>query len=208
MDSLFLELFALFCVSFLAAITPGPDILFVLRNTLIFGIKEGFLSLLGIFCGWLVFLSLIYFGFSHLLYGSLIQGILNCIGGFYLLYIAYLLARKPKNAINLNAQNPSDKTHLYRLIFKGFFLNLSNPKAILFFAIIIAPFMSHNLELSLAVLLSTLCLAFIVVIICGAFFRSFISNAFFDKIDRACSVIFAVFAFLLFSASYHSFLSA
>lgn len=41
-NTLILELFTLFCVGFIGALTPGPDILFTLRNTLNYGAKAGF----------------------------------------------------------------------------------------------------------------------------------------------------------------------
>ena len=63
-------LLSLAAVGFITALTPGPDILFVLRNTLSYGARIGFLSLLGIFCGWIIFLSLVYFGFAHFIQGA------------------------------------------------------------------------------------------------------------------------------------------
>lgn len=45
-DSFILELATLFIVGLLGALTPGPDVLFVLRNTISFGAKAGFFSLL------------------------------------------------------------------------------------------------------------------------------------------------------------------
>lgn len=206
------ELFTLFSVGFLGALTPGPDILFTLRNTLNYGMKAGFLSLFGIFCGWIVFLSLIYFGFAHLMHGILIQGILSAIGGIYLCYIAYLLLKsKPNSVLNSNASTSTISTPLaktlYSLILKGFLLNLSNPKAILFFGLIITPFIHIHLALSLLVLLSSLISAFVLVIFLAAFFRKSINDSLFHKIDKICGIVFLVFAFLLFLASYRNFLS-
>ena len=80
-------------------------------------------------------------------------------------------------------------------------INLSNPKAILFFATIISPFIQNNLEISFVVLLSALSSAFVIVIVLATFFRRFIANSLFDKIDKICSVIFVGFgAWLLYSS--------
>ncbi|TLD87794.1 LysE family translocator [Helicobacter sp. MIT 05-5294] len=204
MESLILELATLFIVGLVGALTPGPDILFVLRNTISFGAKAGFFSLLGISCGWLIFISLIYFGFAHLINGALPQGILSFIGGFYLLYISFLLFKKPKNTIDFADNTPPTKA-IFDFVFKGFLLNLSNPKAILFFAVIIAPFMNQHLEISLLVLLCGLFLAFLMVIVLGIFFRRFINNALFDRIDKICGIVFIGFAILLLISSYQSF---
>ena len=48
----------LFMVAFIGAITPGPDILLVIRNTLYFGILQGLKIWSGIATGWFIFLSI------------------------------------------------------------------------------------------------------------------------------------------------------
>lgn len=137
--------------------------------------------------------------------GALPQGILSCIGGFYLFYVAFALLRKPKNTIDFHLHLQTSKTFFYDFILKGFLLNLSNPKAILFFAVIITPFMNQYLEISLLVLLCGLFFTFILVIMLGVFFRKFINNTFFDKIDKICGIVFILFGILLFISSYQSF---
>ena len=198
-------LLSLAAVGFITALTPGPDILFVLRNTLNYGARIGFLSLLGIFCGWIIFLSLVYFGFAHFIQGALIQGILCAVGGIYLGYISYLLLFKVNPEVDLNKTESITQTHnAFAFMLKGMFVNLSNPKAILFFGLIITPFMDKNLELSIFVLLVALTLAFMSVIFIATFFRRFINNALFRIIDRICGIVFIIFAILLFVNSYRS----
>ena len=200
-----LELLSLAAVGFITALTPGPDILFALRNTLSYGAKIGFSSLFGIFCGWIIFLSLVYFGFAHFIQGALIQGILCAVGGIYLSYIAYLLLFCANPKINFNQAESQMRFHSpYAFMLKGMLVNLSNPKAILFFGLIITPFMNKHLELSIVVLLIALTLAFVSVIFIATFFRKFINNALFRVIDRICGIVFIVFAILLFINSYRS----
>lgn len=201
-----LELLSLAAVGFITALTPGPDILFVLRNTLGYGAKIGFLSLFGIFCGWIIFLSLVYFGFAHFIQGTLIQGILCTVGGIYLGYISYLLLFKANPNVDLNQTDSKTQFHsTYTFMIKGMFVNLSNPKAILFFGLIITPFMDKHLELSILVLLIAPTLAFIFVIFIATFFKKFINNALFRLIDRVCGIVFIIFAILLLMSSYQSF---
>lgn len=207
MESLIVDITTLFIVGLVGALTPGPDVLFVLKNTINFGIKAGFLSLFGIFCGWLIFIGILYFGFAHLINGVLPQGILSLIGGFYLFYLSYLLFKKTKKTIHLNNDIQYKKIVFYDFMLKGFLLNLSNPKAILFFAVIITPFMNQYLEISLLVLLCGLFLAFTIIIFLGVFFRKFIHNTLFDKIDKICGIVFVGFGILLLISSYQSFYS-
>ncbi|TLD85012.1 LysE family translocator [Helicobacter sp. MIT 11-5569] len=206
-----LELFTLFSVGFITALTPGPDILFTLKNTLNYGIKAGFLSFFGIFCGWIIFLSLVYFGFAHFVSGYFMQAILCALGGIYLSYIAYLLLFKanPNITLNTNSTNRESlqRKTLYSLLPKGLLINLSNPKAILFFGLIITPFIDNHLALSLIVLLTSLTSAFILVIFLATFFRKFISNSLFYTIDKICGILFLCFALLLFFTSYRNFMA-
>ena len=108
-----MELGMLFLLGFTTALIPGPDILFVLRNTLSLGFKQGFLGFLGIFSGLLVFLSLIYFGFSSFIQGDIIQASLSFIGGIYLIYISYELFRKKKNQINFTQKKQKKHSPLF-----------------------------------------------------------------------------------------------
>lgn len=197
-----MELALLFVLGFTAALIPGPDILYVLRNTLALGFKQGVISLLGIFSGWLIFLGLIYLGFTSYFNSPFIQVILSSIGGIYLIYLAYLLFKKGKNHINFSQSQQKS----FSLYLKGLLINLSNPKAILFFATIISPFIQNNLEVSFIVLLSALSLAFFSVILVGTFFRRFITNTLFDKIDKICSIIFLCFGIWLLYSSFQTIL--
>ncbi|RAX55215.1 hypothetical protein CCY99_00515 [Helicobacter sp. 16-1353] len=99
---------------------------------------------------------------------------------------------KSKEADNLSDTNPSGG------YLKGLFVNLSNPKAILFFGVLYAPFMGKNLLSSLVLLFLGLVSAFMLVIIIGSFARKFITNHLFDIIDKVCGVVFLIFSLLLF----------
>ena len=197
-----MELALLFVLGFTAALIPGRDILFVLRNTIALGFKQGVISLSGIFSGWLIFLGLIYLGFTSYFNSLFIQVTLSSIGGIYLIYLAYLLFKKGKNHINFSQSQQKS----FSLYLKGLLINLSNPKAILFFATIISPFIQNNLEVSFIVLLSALSLTFFSVILVGTFFRRFITNTLFDKIDKICSIIFLCFGIWLLYSSFQTIL--
>lgn len=95
------------------------------------------------------------------------------------------------SATHRTTQSPQSRTGGY---IRGLLINLSNPKAILFFGVIVAPFMGKNLALRLAVLFSGLLSAFLLTIATAIFLRRFITNRAFDIIDRLCAVAFLGFA--------------
>lgn len=187
----------LFIVAFLGAITPGPDILFVINNTLRYGILRGLESLAGIATGWIVFFSIIYFGLVHIFSSNLAQIILSMIGCIYLFYISYILMRK--NTTNITESNLDSKDVKSNNIYlKGLMINLSNPKAILFFSVIISPYLQdYDVLPSLVVLFVSLSSGFLFVIILCSFFRRFMNDRIFFIIDKICCVLFAFFAIYL-----------
>lgn len=186
-----MELLTLFLLAFGGAITPGPDILLVMRNTLHFGFIQGIKVFSGIASGWIVYLCVIYFGFSYILNGKIAQILLGLFGAFYLLYIAYMLFKKSATHIALMQDKPDS-------YLKAIIINLSNPKAILFFSVIVAPFIGDSPFASLFVLFCGLSSAFLFIILLVTFFRHLISDNMFHIIDKVCAILFICFAFLLF----------
>lgn len=189
----------IFFIAFLGAITPGPDILLVLQTTLKRGFFPAFKALLGIATGWVIYIAILYFGFAHLLQGDLAQIALGIFGGVYLLYLAFLLFCAKANNIDFNAESAKvAESSAQSTYFKGLLINLSNPKAIIFFSAIIAPFMEHDLALNLALLFLGLNAAFLSVMILATLARTLITNRLFDIIDKLCAVVFLCFGVALF----------
>lgn len=186
------------------AITPGPDILLTLRTALKHGFFASFRTLCGIATGWLIYLAVLYFGFAHILKGDLAQIALGIFGGIYLFYLAFLLFRTKQNDIDFSDsshESNSRKSHTGGYL-KGLIINLSNPKAIIFFSVIVAPFMEKNLALNLVLLFLGLNSAFLSVMIVASYFRHLITNKLFDIIDKLCAVVFVGFGIALFAMAF------
>lgn len=184
---------AVFVIGYVGAITPGPDILLILRNTITFGARSAFIALSGIACGWVVFLSLVYFGFAYMMSQPIAQGLLSIFGAIYLGYISYKILR---------ASSPSDLTQILGAntqakpagFFQALGVNLSNPKAILFFVVVVAPFANQGFELGLFVLFCSLVSGFVSVILVGLYVRKWLNARVFLWIDRISAVLFIGFA--------------
>ena len=180
----------IFLIAFIGAITPGPDILLIIQTTLRFGFKKAFITLLGIASGWIFYLSILYFGFINFFASNFIQIILSIFGIIYLLYLSFLLATNKNNLDFRDSKIVSG----YK---KGLFINLSNPKAILFFSVVISPYMDKNIIFNLGLLFLGLFCAFLFVIVIALYFRRFITNKLFNIIDKICAFIFLVFVGIL-----------
>ncbi len=194
----------IFFIAFLVAITPGPDILLTLRTALKHGFFASFRTLCGIATGWLIYLAVLYFGFAHILKGDLAQIALGIFGGIYLFYLAFLLFRTKQNDIDFSDSSHESNSRKSRTggYLKGLIINLSNPKAIIFFSVIVAPFMEKNLALNLILLFLGLNSAFLSVMIVASYFRHLITNKLFDIIDKLCAVVFVGFGIALFAMAF------
>lgn len=180
----------IFIMAFLGAITPGPDILLVLQTALKCGFKRALITLGGIASGWIIYLLVLYFGLAGFFSNNISQICLSALGAAYLLYLSYLLFSKPKNELDFDKSTQGG-------YLKGLIINLSNPKAILFFAVIVAPFLNKNLELNLAMLFLGLISAFLLVIFLAIYLRRFLTNRLFNVVDKICAIAFLIFAILL-----------
>lgn len=114
------------------AISPGPDNIFVLSQSLVFGKKLGLAIVFGLMTGCLVHISLVAFGLSSIIIEH--QTIFFCIklfGATYLLYIAYNVFKS-----DAKIQIDSATTHqgsALKLFKTGFIMNVLNPKVSIFF---------------------------------------------------------------------------
>lgn len=87
-----------------ASVTPGPNNIMVMTSGLNFGIKRSLPLLTGICIGFPVMLLLVGLGMGQLfsVYPNLFL-IIKCIGTFYLLYLAWLIAQ-PGSKIGTDTQ--------------------------------------------------------------------------------------------------------
>lgn len=181
----------IFIVAFIGAITPGPDILLIIQTTLRYGFKKALITLFGIASGWIFYLAILYFGFAKIFTSNIAQIILSVFGIFYLSYLSFMLYKKPAN--NLKFKD-SKVVSGYK---KGLLVNLSNPKAILFFSVVVLPYMDNNMIFNLMLLFFGLFSAFLFVVLIASYFRRFVTNKLFNIIDKICAFIFLVFVVIL-----------
>ena len=125
----FAEILSFILASTILAFTPGPDNIFVIVTSLSQGFKTCLKFILGLCTGIILHTLFIAIGISSLVsqseYGLQILKVFAII---YLLYLAYKTFLHRKDAIHLNPQNSVDNYYL-----RGFIMNLSNPKVLLFF---------------------------------------------------------------------------
>ena len=137
----------LFLISSLVlTLMPGPDILFVLNQSLE-NKKSGFLISIGLCSGLVIHTLILMFGLSVFIEtNEYLINYLKYFGALYLFYLAYV-----EFQTKLNKEIESNSTNLF---FRGLYMNLVNPKVLLFFIAYFPNFLfSETISVSLQFLI-------------------------------------------------------
>jgi threonine/homoserine/homoserine lactone efflux protein len=114
------------------AISPGPDNIFVLIQSMVNGKKYGLATVAGLMTGCLVHTTLLAFGVSAVIKDNPnVFYSIKVFGAFYLLYLAFKVFGSSSD-ISLN-NSGSKKKGLFSLFKQGFIMNVLNPKVTIFF---------------------------------------------------------------------------
>lgn len=116
----------------LLAISPGPDNIFVLMQSVVHGRKFGLATVAGLMTGCIIHTTLVAFGVSAIIKESdSIFFSIKILGASYLLYLAFRVI-KSSGDILLDSKNVKRKTSA-QLFLIGFLMNVLNPKVTIFF---------------------------------------------------------------------------
>ena len=114
------------------AISPGPDNIYVLVQSISNGKLFGLATVCGLITGCIVHTTLLAFGVSAVIKSNeSIFLAIKVLGSLYLLYLAFKVFRSNSD-LNLEAENV-EKRSLKGLFIQGFFMNVLNPKVTIFF---------------------------------------------------------------------------
>lgn len=117
----------------LLSISPGPDNIFVLIQSVTNGVRYGIATVLGLISGCIVHTSLVAFGASAIIKSNENLYIsLKIFGAAYLLFLAYKVFKSPAT-ISMETEETKSKKSLGQLFRQGFIMNILNPKVSIFF---------------------------------------------------------------------------
>jgi len=123
---------------------PGPDVIYVLIQSITNGKKYGIATALGLVSGVIIHTSLIAFGVSEILkHNATLLFTIKLFGAFYLFYLAFKVYQS-SSKIDLSANAP--KKSVFSLIKQGFIMNVLNPKVTIFFLAFFPAFINHSLD--------------------------------------------------------------
>ena len=169
--------------SFLLALSPGPDNLYLTALTTKSGKYSGISFLIGLIIGCLIHTTLLAFGLNALILEyEIIFEIIKYSGIIYLIFLSYDIYKSdnlPDKFVNVVRSNK-----IFKNLKKGIFMNLLNPKIFLFFALFFPNFLfsdEFSFKTQIFILgtlfISVTFLVFIVIILFSDFiFRKFSQN--------------------------------
>ena len=115
----------------LLTIMPGPDIIYVLTQSITNGKKYGIATSLGLVSGIIIHTTLVAYGVSAIIKQSeSLFFIIKLCGALYILYLAY--QTYTSNSVIL-LDSKAKRKGLLKLIKQGFIMNVLNPKVTIFF---------------------------------------------------------------------------
>ncbi len=123
-------------ITILIMISPGPDMVIVMRNTLIGGRRGGLLTSLGILTGNLVRIPYCALGIGLLISQSiLLFSILKYAGAAYLIYLGVMSLKHAGDTIDPEAEAAKQRNKPMRRgwYWQGLINNILNPKGTLFY---------------------------------------------------------------------------
>jgi threonine/homoserine/homoserine lactone efflux protein len=137
------SIIAFVIASTLLSIAPGPDNIFVLTQSALYGKKSGVLVTLGLCTGLIVHTLAVAFGVAAIFQTSMVAfTVLKIIGALYLAYLAYQAFMASAKNIEAPGLNIRSNGALYR---RGIVMNITNPKVSIFFLAFLPQFTSPDL---------------------------------------------------------------
>ncbi len=202
------ELLILAAVMLLGVMSPGPDFVMAVRNSVRHGRAAGLMTAVGLGLGVMVHLTYIMLGLGVIISQSiLLFNLLKWFGAAYLFWIGIKAIRS--KGMKLQAAEMHELKTPYpvkRALADGFLTNVLNPKATLFFLALFTQILSPNVAAELKFVYSVVCVTITVSwfsIVATVLTQPKIRDVFlrFSKwVDRMCGAVFIMLGLRLVTA--------
>jgi len=121
-------------VHILALMSPGPDFLMIVRNSLVYSRRTGLFTAVGLGLGIAVHISYSILGLALVISKSiLLFNAIKLLGAAYLIYIGTRALMSKKSDVKIEEKEHKKDIPRLAAIKIGFLTNVLNPKATLFF---------------------------------------------------------------------------
>jgi homoserine/homoserine lactone efflux protein len=146
-------------------LSPGPNVLLVVKNAVKYGYSAAGLTILSNLACQLLIIIAVAFGAGALLAKSpMLFFILKLLGGVYLIYLGItgFIKKSTSSHSQEREVNPSIHLSYHKLCKEAFFVSSSNPKTIIFLSAFLPQFLSTNTSVGWQFTIMYLTICFIV----------------------------------------------
>ena len=181
-----------------AVMSPGPDFVVAVRNSVMYSRTVGILTALGFAAGVIIHVGYTLAGLAALIaHSAILFNILKFAGAAYLFYMGYKALRsKGFDAPDADDAAPRASLSPLKAFWSGFLTNALNPKATLFFMAVFSQFVTPQTAFSVqlayaatCVVMTALWFSAVAVVLTAPRIKSiFLKMA--RWIDRICGVLF------------------
>jgi homoserine/homoserine lactone efflux protein len=128
-----------FIATIILSLSPGPGVFSSISSGLHHGFRLGLWNGVGMQAANLILVGIVSLGLGAILLASeTLFALVKWLGVAYLIYLGVVTWRAPAHGFQ---DNPHDEPQTARDVFlRGFFVNITNPKGIIFFAAILPQF--------------------------------------------------------------------
>jgi homoserine/homoserine lactone efflux protein len=128
-----------FIATIILSLSPGPGVFSSISSGLHHGFRLGLWNGVGMQAANMILVGIVSLGLGAILLASeTLFALVKWLGVAYLIYLGVVTWRAPARGFQ---DNPHDEAQTARDVFlRGFFVNLTNPKGIIFFAAILPQF--------------------------------------------------------------------
>ena len=144
-DTMMIEAEALitfFAASVLLGLAPGPDNIFVMTQSALYGKKAGIAVMSGQCTGLIVHTAAVALGVAVIFQTSALAfSVLKYTGAAYLVYLAWQAFMTPAETVH---DESVGKFRLWKLYRRGIFMSITNPKVSLFFLAFLPQFVDPS----------------------------------------------------------------
>jgi homoserine/homoserine lactone efflux protein len=124
----------------LIAVSPGAGAIQSMATGLTYGVRRGYWSILGLELGLMLQLTLVALGLGAIVTGSIVAfNIVKWVGVAYLLYLAVRQWRTATRDLREQLDTSADRGRT-ALVVRGFLVNATNPKGLVFFLAVVPQF--------------------------------------------------------------------
>jgi RhtB (resistance to homoserine/threonine) family protein len=147
-------IFTVALIHLLAVMSPGPDFIMTVRNSLMYSRRSGIYSAIGLGLGILVHVTYCLIGIAVIISKSIIVfSIIKYVGAAYLIYVGVKSLRAKPVEDYQSEPGASQEMSKFQALRSGFITNVTNPKATLFFLSLFTLVISQTTPLGVRIIM-------------------------------------------------------